>query len=114
MLVPIAKSILGQCMMNKTYSIKFKWCLVGSLASVKPTGCPGVKAKLALKVLTHSQHTYYPANDGITALTHHVATCKRWEDGNRLSSEKKGTLQAKAAAAREEESKSEKKRWRWT
>lgn len=68
---------------------ELKWRLVGRLASVKPTGCPRVTAKLAFRVLTHRQHTHYPANDGITALTHHVATCKRWGDGNRLSSEKR-------------------------
>ena len=56
----------------------------GRLASVKPTGCPRVTAKLALRALTHRQHTHYPANDGITALTHRVATCKRRKDGDRL------------------------------
>lgn len=89
---------------------------MGRLASVKPTGCPGVTPKLALKALTHRQHTHYPANDGITALTHHVATCKRWEDGNRLSSEKRGTFPGKAAIierARRRERKKE-KRWRET
>lgn len=73
--------------------------MVGRLASGKPTGCPGVTPKLALRVLTHRQHTHYPANDGITALTHHVATCKRWGNGNRLSSEKRGTFPGKAAVS---------------
>lgn len=79
--------------------------MLGRLASVKPTGCPGVTAKLALRVLTHRLHTHYPANDGITALTHHVATCKRWEDSNRLSSEKRGTFPGKAAVMEKERGK---------
>ena len=68
------------------------------MASLKPTDCFGVKAKLALRVLTHRQPTHYPANDGITALTHHVATCKRREEGNRLPFEKRSTFPGKAAA----------------
>ena len=40
------------------------------------TAC-GVTPKLALRALTHRRHSHYPANDGITALSHHVATCKR-------------------------------------
>lgn len=78
---------------------------MGRLASVKPTGCPGVTPKLALRVLTHRQHTHYPANDGITALTHHVATCKRWEDGNRLSPEKEERSQEKQLSVRKKEIK---------
>lgn len=87
--------------------------MVGRLASVKPTGCPGVTPKLALRVLTHRQHTHYPANDGITALTHHVATCKRWGDGNRLSSEKRSTFPGKAAVS-ERGRERKKDRWGWT
>lgn len=83
--------------------------MVGRLASVKPTGCPRVTPKLALRVLTHRQHTHYPANDGITALTHHVATCKRWGDGNRLSSEKRGTFPGKAAVSEKERGRERKK-----
>ncbi len=82
---------------------------MGRLASVKPTGCPQVTPKLALKVLTHRLHKHYPANDGITALTHHVATCKRWGDGNRLSAEKRGTFPGKAAVS-EKETGSERKK----
>lgn len=75
---------------------------MGRLASVKPTGCPWVTPKLALRVLTQRQHTHYPTNDGITALTHRVATCKQWGDGNRLSSEKRGTFPGKAAVSKKE------------
>lgn len=81
---------------QKPFTEDFKWRLTGRLASVKPTGCPRVTPKLALRVLTQRRRTHYPANDGITALTHRVATCKWWGKGeggargsNRLSSEKK-------------------------
>lgn len=79
---------------QKPFTEDFKWRLTGRLASVKPTGCPRVTPKLALRVLTQRRRTHYPANDGITALTHRVATCKWWgrrggRGGNRLSSEKK-------------------------
>ena len=77
---------------------------MGRLASVKPTGCPRVTAKLALRAPTHRQHTHYPANDGITALTHRVATCKRREDGDRLpAAESRLLSQEKQLSLRERE-----------
>lgn len=98
---------------QKPFTVDFKWRLTGRLASVKPTGCPRVTPKLALRVLTQRRRTHYPANDGITALTHLVATCKWWGRGGAEAAidyrlRKRDTFPGKAAVREKE------RKWRWT